>query len=214
MAKYKSIHTGPQIDSGVSRALNPDTVPTAGSSNLMTSGGTKSAITHDIANIVATGTTNTTGATIASGTYFYLNGALVRAKANIAVNATFTNGTNYEAVTAGGLNDLKAVLSDALSWTILQSSVAGNSSAQYPSTANEMLVEVSINNSLTYVYSFLIPANSPSQYYFSGYYVNASDCGSAIVKVNRSTRTISIDTITSNGNVVTLSNAKFTVYYR
>ena len=112
MAKYKSIHTGPQIDSGVSRALNPDTVPTAGSSNLITSGGTKSALTKvetDLASIHATGSTNTTGATIASGTYFYLNGALVRAKSNIAVNATFTSGTNYEAVTAGGLNAVSSV---------------------------------------------------------------------------------------------------------
>ena len=73
----------------------------------------KSALTKvetDLASIHATGTTNTTGATIASGTYFYLNGALVRAKADIAVNATFTSGTNYETVTAGGLNDLKAAL--------------------------------------------------------------------------------------------------------
>lgn len=69
----------------------------------------KSALTQvetDLASIHATGTTNTTGATIASGTYFYLNGALVRAKADIAVNATYTSGTNYETVTAGGLNDL------------------------------------------------------------------------------------------------------------
>lgn len=41
---YKSIHTGQQIDTGVSAALNPDTIPTAGSDALMTSGGTKSAI--------------------------------------------------------------------------------------------------------------------------------------------------------------------------
>lgn len=57
-----------------------------------------------LTSIIATGTTNTTGATIAKGTYFYLNGTLVQAKADIASGATFTSGTNYEVVTAGGLN--------------------------------------------------------------------------------------------------------------
>lgn len=62
----------------------------------------------DLSNISITGTTNNTGSTIASGTYFYLNGALVRAKADIANNATLTLNTNYETVTAGGLNKLNA----------------------------------------------------------------------------------------------------------
>lgn len=60
----------------------------------------------DLTSIIATGTTNTTGATITAGTYFYLNGTLVRALTDIASGATFTSGTNYEAVTAGGLNSL------------------------------------------------------------------------------------------------------------
>ena len=60
----------------------------------------------DLTSIIATGTTNTTGATITAGTYFYLNGTLVQAKTDIASGATFTNGTNYEAVTAGALNSI------------------------------------------------------------------------------------------------------------
>lgn len=60
----------------------------------------------DLTNITAVGTTNTTGSQITSGTYFYLNDTLVKAKANIAVDATFTLNTNYEIVTAGGLNNL------------------------------------------------------------------------------------------------------------
>ena len=60
----------------------------------------------DLASIKATGTTNTTGATITSGTYFYLNGVLVRAKEDIDNGLTFTSGTNYETVTAGALNEL------------------------------------------------------------------------------------------------------------
>jgi hypothetical protein len=62
----------------------------------------------DLAGTHITGTTNSTGAVIAKGTFFYLNGTLVQALAQIAINATFTSGTNYEAVTAGGLNSLKA----------------------------------------------------------------------------------------------------------
>ena len=60
----------------------------------------------DLTSIIATGTTNATGATIAKGTFFYLNGTLVQAKADIASGASFTSGTNYEAVTAGGLNSI------------------------------------------------------------------------------------------------------------
>lgn len=62
----------------------------------------------DLTSLDLTGTTNTTGSKIDAGTYFYLNGALVRAKVDIANGATFTSGTNYEAVTAGGLNSLKS----------------------------------------------------------------------------------------------------------
>ena len=58
----------------------------------------------DLASIFATGTTNATGSTISSGTYFYLNGTLVRAKADIASGATFTLNTNYEVISAGALN--------------------------------------------------------------------------------------------------------------
>lgn len=67
----------------------------------------------DLTNITATGTTNTTGLQITSGTYFYLNDVLVKAKANIAVNATFTLNTNYEIVTAGGLNSLTSQIDNA-----------------------------------------------------------------------------------------------------
>lgn len=55
----------------------------------------------DISGIIATGTTNETGSTITSGTYFYLNGVLVKATANIATQATFTENTNYESAKVG-----------------------------------------------------------------------------------------------------------------
>lgn len=61
---------------------------------------------NNLTNISITGTTNDTGSTIAKGRFFYLNGELVRAKADIANGATLTLNTNYEVVTAGGLNKL------------------------------------------------------------------------------------------------------------
>lgn len=64
----------------------------------------------DLTSIIATGSTNTTGSTITSGTYFYLNGVLVRAIADIASGATFTLNTNYATVSAGSLNELNGTI--------------------------------------------------------------------------------------------------------
>lgn len=54
---------------------------------------------QDLTSIQATGTTNTTGAAIPAGAYFYLNGVLNLAKTQIDVNAMFTPGTNCEQTT-------------------------------------------------------------------------------------------------------------------
>lgn len=109
------------VDLGAAAFRGVDAAPTAGSTNLVESGGVKSALDNkadqtDLASIHATGSTNTTGAAIPAGIYFYLDDVLVKAKTDIAINATFTSGTNYETVTAGGLNDLvtpKLVYSNA-----------------------------------------------------------------------------------------------------
>lgn len=58
----------------------------------------------DLTSINQTGTTASQA--ISKKTYFYLNGALVKAKVDIANGATFTLNTNYEVVTNGGFNDL------------------------------------------------------------------------------------------------------------
>lgn len=55
----------------------------------------------ELSNLVLTGTTNTSGATIAAGTCFVLNGDFVTAKADIASGATFTLNTNYEKKSVG-----------------------------------------------------------------------------------------------------------------
>lgn len=78
----------------------------------------------DLTNINITGTTNTTGSTIASGTYFYLNGTLVSAKTSIANGATLTKDTNYEVVTAGALNEIN-ILSENVNITIPSSNSQG-----------------------------------------------------------------------------------------
>ena len=64
----------------------------------------------DLTSIIATGATNTTGAPITDGTYFYKDGVMSRAIANIAENATFTLNTNYENVPTGALNDIASKL--------------------------------------------------------------------------------------------------------
>lgn len=58
----------------------------------------------DLSSIIQTGTASSQA--ISSGTYFYLNDVLVRAKVAIANGATFTLNTNYEIITAGALNDI------------------------------------------------------------------------------------------------------------
>ena len=60
-----------------------------------------------VGNIILSGV-NTTGQTITKGTYFYNNGELVRAIADISGSPAGTiTAQNTETVTAGGLNDLK-----------------------------------------------------------------------------------------------------------
>ena len=56
----------------------------------------------DLATLNLTGTTNSTGAQIDEGTYFYLNDSYCKAITNIANGATFTLNTNFEVITVGG----------------------------------------------------------------------------------------------------------------
>lgn len=67
-------------------------------------GGGNLASKSDLTDIFQTGSTATQA--ISAGTYFYLDGTLVRAIADIANGATFTLNTNYKVVTAGGLNEI------------------------------------------------------------------------------------------------------------
>lgn len=97
----------------------------------------------DLTNLDLTGTTNTTGSTISSGTYFYLNGVLVRAKTAIASGATFTLNTNYEVVTAGGLNEV-CTISQATASIIDTSKIFGVNSCKR--SGNVATVELRCNS--------------------------------------------------------------------
>ena len=67
----------------------------------------------DLTDIFESGTTASQA--ISAGTYFYLNGTLVRAKTAIASGATFTENTNYEVASDGALNEIKATTDGILS---------------------------------------------------------------------------------------------------
>ena len=98
-AQYEALVAAGTVDPNVMYVITDDNSDV---SNLATK--------SNLASIQATGSTNATGSTITNGTYFYLNGILVQALADIASGATFTNGTNYSVVTAGALNELKSAL--------------------------------------------------------------------------------------------------------
>ena len=80
------------------RILDPTFVPFAKTNQQLT---VDKAERSDLATLNLTGSTNTTGAQIDAGTFFYLNGTFCKALANIAVNAAFTENTNYKKTDLG-----------------------------------------------------------------------------------------------------------------
>ena len=91
---------------------------------------------EDLTNITIKGSTNNTGSTIASGTYFYLNGVIVKAKTSIANGATLTLNTNYEIPPAGAINDLKSSFNDKMNKVQV---VPLNTSTTYSDVSNYFL---------------------------------------------------------------------------
>ena len=120
--EYNSSYTGAEIDAAIGKARSIEANPTLagtessltglqiGSTKYKVDGGSGKADKTDLTSIIATGSTNATGATITAGTFFYLNGTLVQAKTDIANGATFTLNTNYEYPSAGALNALKSAI--------------------------------------------------------------------------------------------------------
>lgn len=117
-----------------------DATPTADSGNLVSSGGVKIALDGK-ANpgqlaYVETGTTASQA--YAVGEYFCWNGLLYRAKTAIGNGDTFTENTNCEQVTKGGLNDVNETTLYNIS---LNSgySVPSGSIAKYGKTKNGLV---------------------------------------------------------------------------
>lgn len=81
---------------------------------------------NDLATIHQTSPTCTETNGIAAGVFFYLDNELVVAKTAIANGATFTNGTNYESPTAGGLNALKSAIAVVQTTTMTTPTATGS----------------------------------------------------------------------------------------
>lgn len=165
------------------------------------------AMQEDLTSIKATGTTNATGSTIKSGTFFYLNGTLCKAKSDIANGATFTLNTNYEVVTAGGLNSLNS----ALEWKQIATNVTSLSHdlSQY----KEILIDVGFQGNVNHNTIHIITAelSATTHYYSSGYYRTTND--SIGVKVGVNTSGVTGSLVYVDGNTTAISST-FSVYAR
>lgn len=120
-----TVASGTSMDNVVGTMLNNDkTLDT----NITSLNEALTNLQDDLTNIDITGATNNTGSTIASGTFFYLNSVLVRAKIAISNGATFTLNTNYEVVTSGSLNQINTELRevDSLKYSDLASAISLN----------------------------------------------------------------------------------------
>lgn len=125
----------------------------------------------DLASISITGSTNNTGSTIGAGTFFYLNGSLVRAKTNIANGATLTVNTNYETVTAGGLNRLYSVvdtLKQTKAWVLVGTKTAKNDPISFSSDANEIFISFKHSGGYEWVASIPVAHITGVKYIYLG----------------------------------------------
>ena len=160
----------------------------------------------DLTNISITGSTNNTGSTITSGSFFYKNGTLVRAKTDIANNATLTLNTNYEIVTAGGLNALNNALSNSLTWKTDNSLVkTGANIITLPNDYNEIIIKVCIRT----LYLPKIVLSSDARTFTLG----ATSATMSII-FECSLTSIKLDQWWVNGSNSTTSSAITRVYYR
>ena len=150
------------------RILDPTFVPPAKTNLQLTN---DKAERNDLSTIHATGSTNTTGSTIAKDTLFYLNNQLCKALTNIAVNATFTLNTNYEEVTVGGELNNKAD-----KWTLIATATADG-----VKTWSQVIAELVSNFNPSEFYKYRIIRNDENAYYpmskYSFVQVNADDTG-------------------------------------
>ena len=108
-----------------------------------------------VANLITSGSTNTTGSTITAGTYFYLNGDLCVAKTDIASGASYTQGTNYDLVSIG---DQLTALNGALGQQSEASGISGNTAFAKIKTVSDSHVYISYDEGMTDATLKLIPS--------------------------------------------------------
>lgn len=112
---------------------------------------------------IATAESGTTASrAISAGTYFYLNGTLVKAKINIASGATFTLNTNYEVVTAGALNAIKEVKSVEMTATTTASGNISLGAEWVIGGGKEVIAAIAKRDSTT-----LLVTNASNHYYLN-----------------------------------------------
>lgn len=122
----------------------------------------------DISSIITTGTKNTTGSQIASGTYFYLNGQLVKAKSVIAVNDDYTLNTNYEVVTVGGvlteLNSNLGVRSSQAQYNVTDGFTATEDGMLYvhiiPAVATDFIYRFTLSDASEHIFYYTISCHN------------------------------------------------------
>jgi hypothetical protein len=146
--------------------------------------------------------TNTTGSTITAGTFFYNNGSLVRAKADILDGSTITT-SNSESVTKGGLNNASV-------WKFLGVKNGTTDRIAIPDYANEIYVVQEYNSS---AFSNVIPVASLSttMRFRNGAYYNSTTAYGCSFYASKTE--VYISNFYINQNDVT-ANSTLTVYYR
>ena len=170
---------------------------------------------NDISNIQLIGNTNTTGATIALGTIFYLNGVLVRARADIAAGATFTLNTNYYVYNLSPTVEATRASVEKISSTT-SFDIQANSSATFTlSTSSSFMIAISgrSTNVGSLFTTFTSGANSTYlNTLFKGSEISASATSNTITISSTSSYVIHVifigfnNTNTNNNTVVTVNS--------
>lgn len=118
--------------------------------------------------------------------------------------------TKLGAVGSDSVQDQIDTLNSNLEWKNAGSATAINQDVSFPASAKELYVEVGIQSSLGYAYSFYIVLTG-SRYYFNGYNSSATDNGGVAVQVT-SQHAIRVVTLQYKGS--TQTTLEMNVKYR
>lgn len=115
---------------------------------------------------------------------------------------------NYNGSTLAGQAQTPKAAIDALNsnmtWKDAGSATQLNEEVVFPATAKELYIELAIQNSSGYVYSFYIVLTA-SRYYFNGYYTSSTDNGSCAINIT-SNHSVKAVTVNYKGDAQTAIN--------